>query len=183
MKGGTLESTLEGEINSAKGKGGVFLIRCKPEECHQATNAAASVLTRKMGLSGAYVTLSRPFRKVLEDFGESGADTSKIFFIDGSGSGGTDLKNCKFLEGESLTELSLAISAVLAAKNPDFYVIDSITTMLIYNDNETVEKFVHYVSTKAENMGKTLVLVSVDEEKTNKLVPAITQFCDKVIRV
>ncbi|MFA6048479.1 MAG: ATPase domain-containing protein [Candidatus Micrarchaeia archaeon] len=181
MRDAGLEEKLATELSASRGKGGVFLIRCKPEDYRRAAIAAASVLTRKMGLSGAYVTLSRPFKKISEDLSENGADTAKIFFIDGSGSGGRDSEKCKFLEGESLTELSLAISSALGSRNPDFYVIDSITTMLIYNDDETVQKFVHYLSSKVQNMGKLLVLISVEEEKSNRLVPALTQFCDKVI--
>ena len=64
-----------------------------------------------------------------------------------------------------------------------FVFLDSVSTLLIYNNLETTERFVHYMINKIRNMGFFVVLISIDEEKSNKLIPILSQFCDKIIKI
>ena len=48
---------------------------------------------------------------------------------------------------------------------------------------DSVERFMHFIITKIRNIGTATIILAVDEEKSNKLVSVIAQFCDKVVKV
>lgn len=65
----------------------------------------------------------------------------------------------------------------------EFIFFDSVTTLLIYNKQETVERFIHFFLNKIKNMNILMIIISVEEKKTNKIIPILDQFCDGCIRI
>ena len=77
-------SKLAKKLLAAGGKGSILLLAFKPSEYLQAGLRAAS------GLSGAsciYVSMGRLWREVNEALEKMGADTSKFYWIGGTGVG------------------------------------------------------------------------------------------------
>lgn len=179
----TIKSKVAKELSKIKGRKGVYLLLSEPEYSHHANTEASLFITQKMKLNELYVTLSRSCNDIPKDFEEE--NIKNVFFIDGSGSLPAGQKeNCTILKSnKSLTELSIAISREINKRQIDAFFIDSISTLLIYNNAETAEMFFHYMASRIRNMNKLLIANAINEEKSKKTIPIIAQFCDKVIRV
>jgi len=64
-----------------------------------------------------------------------------------------------------------------------FIFFDSLTTLLIYHDLNTAERFIHYFLNKITNLNILMIVVSIDEEKSRKLMPILSQLCEKIIKI
>lgn len=122
---------------------------------------------------------------MLEIFDKENIDTKRLLFIECTGQEQkSKVNNCVSLKSnQSLTELSLSISEACKNKKNQFIFFDSVSTLLIYNNLETTERFIHYIVNRIKNLGLFMVLISIDEEKSNKLLPILSQFCDKIIKI
>lgn len=140
--------------------------------------------------SGVYFTTNMPAEPLQQDLKNADIDTNKMQFIDSItkesiGNHTEDTKNITFVESPTqLSDLNILIerslSRVQATKK--FVIIDSITTLLIYNQEKTVEKLIHRVVEK--NRLKNILTVILVTQSTNKeLIQCIAQFCDKSITV
>jgi len=163
---------------------GANIIVCKSINYNQINNIIRKYLSEH--LSGIYVTLNKSHPSLLQELKNNKIDTSKLYFIDSVCKKiAKKLKeevNCVDIEGvESLTELSLAISSASHTGKFKFLIFDSITTLLIYHDQETAEKFISYLINKLKSLDMSIILISIDEEKSNKIVDFISQFADKII--
>lgn len=169
---------------------GVYLFVLKPEEYHTANGIIIGNFTEKLNKKGIYVTLNKPYYGISEDFKKRGIDPSGIWFIDGTsktsegGKTAAGKGNCTHIRSpESLTELSLAITNASNTGKFHFLFFDSITTLLVYNNVATTEKFMHYIINKLRSLGMGLVLISLNDENSQKLLPVLSQFCDDCVYV
>ena len=142
-------------------------------------------LVNNLKLSGVYVTLNNPCGEVDDSLKKKKIDTKTILFIDGaSGKENGRSGNCISLKGnKSLTELSLTISAACKNKMIRYVFFDSLSTLLVYHDLETAQRFIHYFINKIKNLNLLMVLISVDDEKSNKLLSTVSQLCDETISI
>lgn len=143
-------------------------------------------LIRK-GFHGVYVTLNNPVDTLIKDFKEEGIDLKKIFFVDcvsrGTGEKFKKQRNALYLDDlKNLIELKLLIQeAIKKIKNKKrFLVIDSLTTLLVYNREKAVEKFIYSVieRDRLKNV-QTALLTTPSTDK--RAMDNISQFCDKII--
>ena len=115
---------------------------------------------------------------------ENNIPSEKIFFIDTLTSEvqtPPKLDNCIFVQSPSaLTEISLAFSDALSSKGCDVILIDSISTLLIYQDVHSIIRFSQTLMTKGRVMNKKLVFVALKEDSEG-LVKDISMFVDKII--
>ncbi len=154
------------------------------DKLQDATNEIIRDYTKKK-VPGIYVCFNKPesaVRKILED---SKIDTEKIFFIDcittsmGEPKGG---KNVLHISNPSdLTGLGVAIREFMDNIPSDkFLVMDSLSTLLIYNTENTVVKFVKSVVDQSQqNRLKTTIFTTVP--KGGNFMNKISLFFDKVI--
>ena len=167
--------------------GGVYLIVTKPEDYHSTTFVLIEHMIKNLNLIGVYVTLNTPCSSLSANLKDKGIDTSKLYFVDAiSKQSGTTTTsdNCSFVQNpQSLTELSLVTTKAVNTGKSKFLFFDSVSTLLIYNSLETTEKFMHYLINKIRSLGLLGIIISLDEEKSNKLIPVISQFCDKIIHL
>ncbi|MBU0460862.1 MAG: hypothetical protein KJ771_08725, partial [Nanoarchaeota archaeon] len=97
---------------------------------------------------------------------------------------GCGASNCIFLgRNKSLTALSMAMTQASKQKEMKFMFFDSVTTLLIYNKLDSAERFIHYFINKVRNLEILMIIMSVEEDKTKKILPLLTQFCDGLIKV
>tara|TARA_Y100000294_G_scaffold176795_1_gene200239 strand:- start:905 stop:1492 length:588 start_codon:yes stop_codon:yes gene_type:complete len=166
----------------------IYVFVSSPEYYHLVNNIILKYLTKKLKLNGIYVTLNIPYSQLQNSLKKHGTDISKLYFIDGISkkTSGKIPKadNCAFTSNpESLTELSLSITEKSNTGKFKFLFLDSISTLLIYHNSKTIEKFSHYMINKLRNANLSGVIMSLDEENSKKLIPLLSQFCDDCIYI
>lgn len=185
MNESALKKALEKKLNSVKDKKGIYVFVSSPQQYNLVNSFILSYYTQKEKKTGIYVTLNKGYKFVIRSLEEQGCDAHKLYFIDGiTKTQGKEEKadNCTFISApEALTELSLAISTATNTGRFEFLFLDSVNTILIYNDLKTTERFTHYIITKLREANISGIIFSLEEESANKLTPIITQFCDDCI--
>ena len=159
------------------------------------------ILVNENKLSGIYITINRPFDTLIQTMKDNFIDIEKIFFIDCvtkmvptrdkiSLSPKNKLEraeNCIFIPSPSrLTEIGLVLSEVISGtENPKnkFLYLDSLSTLLIYNDIETIIKFVHFLTTKIRLFGIVGIIMCVEKVIEEKLFNTLTEICDIIVNV
>ena len=159
------------------------------------------ILVNENKLSGIYITVNRPFDTLIQTMKDNSIDIEKIFFIDCvtkmvptrdkiSLSPKNKLErteNCIFIPSPSrLTEIGLVLSEVMSGtENPKnkFLYLDSLSTLLIYNDIETIIKFVHFLTTKIRLFGIVGIIMCVEKVIEEKLFNTLTEICDIIVNV
>ncbi len=167
-------------------KGDIYIILVKPESYHIVCQTLLKHLVENLKYTGLYITLNTPCNTIMCQCEDLGLNPSKIHFIDGitrkSGIKETRANNCSYIESPSaLTELSIILTTATNSGKFDFLFLDSISTLLVYNDLELTERFVHHLVSKLRNLEMCGVLIAIDEEKSRKLADIVSQFCDKLI--
>jgi archaellum biogenesis ATPase FlaH len=157
-----------------------------------AQDIALRVLVKNKNMSGTYVTFNRPYSTLKKAVEDQGLNLSKMFFIDliTESAGGKAEKStgdrCFYVSSpKNLTELSILIEQAMLRlpKEKRFVFIDSISTMLIYNDADTVLRFIHSLTGKMRLLGITGIIFLLEKESDEKFLAQVAQFCDRVINI
>ncbi|MEM3555141.1 MAG: ATPase domain-containing protein [Candidatus Micrarchaeia archaeon] len=157
-----------------------------------AQEIALRVLIKKKDMCGVYVTFNRPYSTLKESVGKQGLDLSKLFFIDlitesaGGKAERSATDRCFYVSSpKNLTELSILMEQAMLRlpRERRFVFIDSISTMLIYNDPDTVLRFIHSLTGKMRLLGITGIIFLLEKESDEKFRAQISQFCDTVITI
>ena len=175
------------ELNSLT-EGWIVLVETSVEKSLEVSLAATKILTNK-NYNGIILSASRPYPNLVSLYKKNNIDIKKIFVLDciskSQNANLEDTKNVLYLENVSdLTNLLISINEyVKRIKGNKFIFVDSITTMLIYNQPNIFARFIHSILTEMRMSGINGLLISLEKE-TNKDVRAeIAQLCDKVIRI
>jgi len=159
-----------------------LLLIVPAEKLQQNINQALGFLTKENGL---YISLNKPYVSIKDELKKQGIKTDNIFFIDcitDSVSEPKKQENVLFIQSPSdLTGLSLAVGKLIkSAKSENFLLIDSLRTLLIYNEANTVSSFVRTVAEESANSKfKTVIFTTKDGELFKKISP----FFDKCLEV
>mgnify|MGYP001605979500 CR=1 FL=1 len=136
---------------------------------------------------GIYVTVNTPSAILLKSLVQKGVNTENLFVIDAITPGSSEMQrsgNVVFVGSPSaLTDISIsADSAVKSiAKKDKFLFLDSISTLVLYNESESVTKFAHFLINKMKEWGISGAIISLEKETDEKMLSQLSQFCDKVI--
>jgi len=139
--------------------------------------------TQKQKVTGLYITLNKGYKTIIDTLKGQGVDTSRLYFIDGiSQKEGNETKgNCTFIPSpEWLTDLSLAITTAINTGKFNFLFLDSLNTILAYNNPKKTEKFIHYIISNIRKKNVGGIIFSVEDVSTKKLIPFLSQFCDYI---
>ena len=168
---------------------GILLMLSNADTYSQTSIDVLQHLVTTKNLPGVYVSFSKPYdtlKKTLEDV----IDLEMVTIIDGmtmSTVGRPDKKEeCIYLSSlSSLSDLGIVITqAVKAIKNENkFILIDSLSTLFIYNNQDTVSKFMHYIIGNMRVWGVCGILLSLDRESDKDFLEQLSLFCDKTIKL
>jgi KaiC/GvpD/RAD55 family RecA-like ATPase len=136
---------------------------------------------------GVYVTLNKPFSVLTKNFEKAGIPSNSLFFLDG-------ITNVPALDeganhaclgsGIDLSNLCIGISrAVGKLKEEKFLLLDSLSTLLIYNDSKAVSKFAHLLTEKMRRWNTQGSLLTVEMNAEKDVVSQLAPFCDKVVKI
>lgn len=136
---------------------------------------------------GIIVSASRPYNSLLDLYEKHKINVNNLIIIDAishkQGLKTEEIGNVFFVENvKSLTTMSIMIKESMEKiKKPKFVFIDSVTTMLIYNNPEVYMRFLHDTLSEMRNQGVGGVLIFVETETNEKIKTQLKTVCDRVI--
>jgi hypothetical protein len=137
---------------------------------------------KKSNNYGTYLSLNKPYNYLKKCLEAKGIDEKRLFFIDCVTRKETTANNCIFLHTQqSLMNISISISRVFKQSKPDFLILDSLNTLVLYNGSGPALKFAHFLVTRLREHKVQGILLVVAEEKNSNVVNELSQLCDKVI--
>ncbi len=135
---------------------------------------------------GVYVCVNRPYL----DLVRGNTPFSGIKFVDVvtalTGKDLTELPNVQYLDSPlALVEMDMAISENMQniVSNKKFLFIDSVSTLLVYNSPQAVEKFCHTVISKNRNASTLVILLALDTAEHKNVLDSLHQFVDQSVVV
>ena len=137
-----------------------------------------------------YVTIANPYWSILKQFGDMLADEGNIKFIDcvsrASGRYETD-SNCIFIESPvQLEKMLLEIMTVFRDLKGDvqkYLVIDSLSSLLLYNDVSLVAEFFTHLTNGAKLEDIHSISLSIEEEMEDNVNKILYLRSDKILKV
>ncbi|MBW2981010.1 hypothetical protein KY360_06360 [Candidatus Woesearchaeota archaeon] len=155
---------------------------------YQKTNLGIIKHLTDNSIPGVYVTLNKPFKTMQGVFKRKEIDDRLVIFIDAvtQTSGGEIEKTdrCLFIGSpDNLSDISVAMDQAVRAlpSKEKFVFFDSLSTLLMYNNVETVSRFVHFLAGKMRVWKVKGIIVSLRKEEDEKLIEALMQFCDVIL--
>jgi len=169
----------------------VILFIIDPKKYHSIHLKILRGIIEVKKFSGIYITVNKPYDSLVKYLKENGISTENVFFIDAiSKSVSQEIRlteNCLYIPSPShLTDLGIALTQALEnieRKEEKFLILDSISTLLIYNDFETVAKFVHFIVSRLRVFGLVGLIISVEKILDEKMINILMEICDEVIEI
>ncbi len=151
--------------------------------------ALLNFLINSKNMPGIYVSLNKPYvaiKRILEP--QISLDI--MFVIDGTtkltGGKSEKIDRCLFIENISnLTDIAFILDQALDAITSErkFIVFDSLTTLLAYNSEDAVFKFMHYITGRMRMVGADGVFITLDQKSDMEFQSKLSMFCDKIIKI
>jgi hypothetical protein len=150
----------------------------------------------KSGLAGAnkiasdnfnsicYIALSKPAAAVKDDLKKGGVDVKKYDFVDCISKKSRIKKlpkNTTFISSpKALTELAIVLSKKLHDEKFDMVLLDSISSMLVYNTELSVVKFLHFLMIAVKSTKAKAIYVIMRNDLARKGIREIELFADNI---
>ncbi len=162
-----------------------------PAAAYQRTNIEfVKHFTEEEEIPGVYVTLNKPYETIERILKKEKVDTRMVIFIDAvTKTAGGELKktkNCLYIGNpERLSDISIAMDQAVRAipVNEKFVLFDSLSTLLLYNNSETVAQFVHFLAGKMRVWKIKGIIISLEKGADKELIEKLTQVCDIVLEL
>jgi len=136
---------------------------------------------------GTYITTNKPFRKILSEFLQRGIKADNLFFIDcvTKEALSKEINGIKVFSSQDVTEINVLLDKAIKQKQKggEFIFLDSISTLLVYNDEKTVEKFIHALLERIYRWKTRGIFITVETEANKLVLENLSLFFDKVIRL
>ena len=183
--GRTKEEIQKEELKRALKENEIILLLLPNEKYSEKIVDVAKI----MGTFGSvcYVSLNKPYKTLVGDFEKRGVKTGKFFFIDC-----VTKKVREEKEGEqvvyvssprALTEINITLKKVLEAGKIDIAALDSLSTLLIYEDPHVVLRFSHSVISAFRMLGSKGILIALKDDAEKELIKDLNMFVDKVLEL
>lgn len=158
-----------------------------PESYSDASLGICIRLAREFGKQGVFVSVNKPYSTVKEEL-ERSATLDKIVFVDcASRLAGLSPAGEKLVlinNPADLVEISVAISNALERLGTEgFLVFDSPFSLLIYNPEESLTKFVHTLSLRLKSAKFTGIFLGVEQEAVRKMMKFLSMVVDRVTMI
>ncbi|MBI1973595.1 hypothetical protein HYS54_02175 [Candidatus Micrarchaeota archaeon] len=169
----------------------IVLVMTTADKYHAVNTEVLRYYLTKLRKTCIYVSMNRPAIAMQKVLGKEGVETKRVFFIDcitaiAEPHGMTRAGNIVFVTSpQNLTDMSIAISeaAEQIKKGERFLFFDSLSTLSLYNESESVAKFAHFLTTKLRELDIAAVFLLLEKETDQKIINNIAQFCDNVVEI
>ena len=181
-----IKNQIEKEFETLSGDF-VVLLNTRAENYSDAVMESVSLMLKKEK-KGVYVTASRPYRFISKEMQRRNIKTEDVLFLDCISSMAGDRGNgsCIYVENPAaLEEISMHISSLLNKIGSDkkFLIIDSISTLLIYNSTNSVKEFAMFLVNKLRLEDVSGILVTIEKEAPDDIKRILIAMCDKAIHI
>jgi len=131
-----------------------------------------------------YISINRPYMTLKTWIAGMGLSNDNFFFVDTVTSSVQPppmVDDCIFVQSPTaLTDINLAFNSAMTEKKCDSCILDAVSTLLIYEDANTVLKFIHSLITKSRIQNVKLVFLALKED-SEILAKDLVMFVDKVV--
>jgi len=164
------------------------LLLVQPEE-YSNIKKGIIMFSRKSHDIIIYISLNMGYGKFSEEIHKEKENMEGIHFIDlvseNSNIKKPDMKNVYYLSSPTdLSECIVVAEKILSDNNKkSLLILDSVSTLMVYNKQETTEKFIHALIEKANTTNSNAIIMSPDSEKKERVTQTIAQFVDRTIRI
>ena len=171
--------------NFSSGESRIALVDLPLEEQINLIKQALTTLS-SLGFTVIYVTTGKTSEELLKQLSDDGLDASSLYFVDAVsemyGLTTPSLEKCRFVSGPiNLGGITAAVEETLTLlkNNKPFVMLDSLTTVLLYNSIERTTSFVADLTTKLRHNSVSSIIQSIARGKTNKeLLAKIAELVD-----
>lgn len=154
------------------------------------TQALFEYMYSKPEAAWVYVAIAKPYGSIVKQFGDMLAGEGNIRFIDcvsrALGSYETD-SNCVFIESPvQLEKMLLEIMNIFRDLEGDvqkYLVIDSLSSLLLYNDVSLVAEFFTHLTSRTKLEDIHSISLSIEEEMEDNVNKILYLRSDKIIKV
>jgi len=134
--------------------------------------------------SVCYITLTKPADAVISDLEKEGININRYYFIDcvskKAGLKTTTAKTTFVSNPTSLTELAIAVTKAIKQKKIDLLFFDSISSLLVYNSELSVVKFLHFLMIAIKGTEAKAVYLIMKSDLKRMVVKEIELFADTI---
>lgn len=181
--GKEFEGKLQGYLSTfSPGTSNLIIVRVGD---YNAASRAILNYFQRVKTPGVYVTINKPYSDLIKGLS---IVPENVWYVDSitalTGRGTPDLPRVTYLDSPlALVEMNLAIADELkkVVSNVKFLVVDSISTLLVYNSSQSVEKFCHTVISKNRSDSVVGVFLMIESEEHRAVVDTLAQFVDNVV--
>jgi len=135
-----------------------------------------------------YVTLNQQSKELIEKFKAEKIDLNKFSFIDGVTNTTAQIspaKNCTFITApNALTEMNIAIMKECKKKKaPSLFILDSLSTLLVYESPSILIEFVHSVVETVKVHKIKIAFTTLNADLNSPLMKDLAMFADNIIEI
>ncbi len=183
-----IRKQIEDEVKGLE-KNAILVVSSKSEDHMIVVPSLLDLLISQKGQSGVYISISRPYEQIMKEMSKHGIIEDKLIFIDCishmAGKVPEEKGNTVFVENpSSLEEIGMyADKLLMRLPEPKFIFLDSLDSLLIYNDEKSVKEFAHFMINKMrlDNIGG--VILSIEKKEVEGLIKTLVPMCDKGIKL
>ncbi len=137
--------------------------------------------------TSVYVSLNKIYNALRKSFLSHKINPNKFFYIDGITKriipNVENVENCVFIDSSaSLTQLSLTLISILEEKDIDLIIFDSLSTLLINNDLDKVERFTQFIVNKIRDTNTKAIFTVLEGDTEKGLIKRLGMFVDKIVK-
>ena len=167
----------------------VVLVLTQPSTHFKSYLDLIDFTVNKEKMEGICVTITRTVSSLKATLEARGTPTDKIRFIDCisrvTGSS-VECDNCEFVSHPSnLTDISIAFTNTLnkMGEGRKFLIVDSWSSLLIYNDKKKVLGFSNFMINKLRTEDVNGFITTVQTRDNEEFIDSLNIFCDKTIKL
>jgi len=188
MTGENFKTKLNNEL-SGLGDKFIILLNTDSKYYFDSVLEALKFMTNR-GMGGIYLTFARPHNYLTKTFKKYDIDAQNLFFIDTvscmAGKSPGEQGGCVFIESPSSLEEVGTWTEILMGRigmGSKFLIVDSVPTLLIYNEVGMLKNFSQLLINRLRLHGESGVFASIDMEIPVSFYETLSALCDKTIKV
>ncbi len=165
--------------------GMTFLIKSSSNSYSHTINTLVKKISKNKRI--LFISLNKSCKALEAIFSNNKANLKNIYFIDAITSTfikPKKRKNCTFVTApRALTEISIEITNALKKFNPDFMIFDSLSTLIIY-ENEIelgLSRFLMTMVNKSQKNNVKAIFLCLKDDEKSRLIKEASMIVEKTI--
>lgn len=160
----------------------LFLISTKAETQGMVFEEALKLLNSR--LFGIIVSLNKPKKEIEKILKKASLNQIKIIDLASGIIGKRSSENILMEQPQGLSLLFEEIEKIIGeSRQNKFLLIDSVSTMALYNKKEAIERFFHSLTLLCKEKKIMGIFIMIEKSELKDLKESLAQFCDKTISI